>query len=238
MDKNTKSALKQSFTPPPSKNRKEFINSLSYPKASLSEVVISQISFIRKRIWLSFMISVCFAFFYTQFMNVPENIVAGVSAILPLFSLCMIAEIYKSTACNMEEMELACKYNLPKIMLMRIVILGTVSFIMLVFLVLMIGKSDFGMFRNIIYISVPYLLSSHLSLFIISKIHSKETIYICGAISGAVSVLILTASSSYPFIYHVDFTLIWGALFIIFVGILFYRLIRFAKLQEELQWNL
>lgn len=238
MDKQLKTLLKQSFTTPLTQHKEQFINSISYPKASFREAVISQISFIRKRIWLSFLIGVFFAFFYTQFMNVPENIVAGVSAILPLFSLCMVAEIYKSTSHNMEEIELACKYNLTKIMLMRIGILGTVSFIMLVLLVLTVGKSDFGTFRNIIYLSVPYLLSSYLSLFIISKIRSKETIYICAAISGAVSISMMIASSSYPFIYNTDFIFIWVTLFILLIGLLFYSLTRFTKLQEELKWNL
>lgn len=238
MDKQLKTLLKHNFPTPLTQHKEQFINSISYPKASFCEVVVSQISFIRKRIWFSFMLGVFFAFFYTQFMNVPENIVAGVSAILPLFSLCTVAEIYKSTSFNMEEMEFACKYNLTKVMLMRIAILGTVSFIMLVLLVLTVVKSDFGTFRNIIYLSVPYLLSSYTSLVIISKIRSKETIYICAAISGAVSISAVSASSNYQFIYDTDFTFIWVTLFILLVGLLFYGLIRFAKLQEELQWNL
>lgn len=238
MDKKLKSALKQSFTPPPTEHREEFINSISYPKATFREVLISQITFIRKRVWLSFMLSVCLAFFYTQFVKVPENIVAGVSAILPLFSLCTITEIYKSTAYNMKEMELACKYNLPKITLMRIGILGTVSFTILVLLVIIVGKSDFGALRNTIYIGVPYLLSSNISLLIISKFTSKETIYVCGAISGTVSIIMMIASNSYQFIYSTDFTFIWITLFTILVGLLCYSFIRFLKSQEELQWNL
>lgn len=238
MDKQLKTLLKQSFSTPLTQHKELFINSISYPKASFREVVISQISFIRKRIWFAFMLGVFLAFFYTQFMNVPENIVAEVSAILPLFSVCTIAEIYKSTSCNMGEMELACKYNLPKVMLMRIGILGTVSFVILVLFALIAGKSDFGMFRNIIYIGVPYLLSSYLSLSIISKFGSKETIYVCATMSGAVSISMMLASSSYQFIYNIDFTFIWITLFIVLVSLLAYSLMRFTKLQEELKWNL
>lgn len=238
MNKKLKSALTQSFTPPPTQHMEEFINNIPYPKASFSKVVISQILFIQKRIWLLFMLSICFAFCYTQFINVPENIVAAVSAVLPFFSLCTIAEVFKSAACNMEEMELACKYNLTKIMLMRLGVLGTVSFIMLALFVLIVGKSDFGMFRNIIYITVPYLLSSYLSLSIISKYHSKETIYVCATISGTVSLVMVLAGSSYKFIYNSDYIATWVALFAVLVALLFYSLIRFTKSQEELQWNL
>lgn len=238
MNKKLKQGLMQSFTPPPPQYKEQFASSISYPKASFCEVAISQIGFIRKRVWLSFVLSVCFAFCYTQFVNMPENIIAGVSAILPLFSLCTIAEVYKSTAYNMEETELACKYNLPKITLMRLGILGTVNFIVLVLFVIIVEKNDFGMLRNTIYISVPYLLSSYLSLFIITKFHLKETIYICAAISGAISVLMMLVGSSYKFIYNTEFTAIWLTMFTLLIGLLSYNLIKFTKSQEELQWNL
>lgn len=238
MDKRFKAALKRSFTSPPTQHREQFANSICYPKATFREVLISQIGFIQKRVWLSFMLSVCFAFCYTQFVSMPESIIAGVSAILPFFSLCAITEVYKSAAYKMEETELSCKYNLPKIALMRFGILGTGSFIVLGLLVIIVTKSDFGMLRNTIYISVPYLLSSYLSLLIISKFRSKETIYICGAMSGIVSILMILVGSSYKFIYKAEFIAIWAALFTILISLLSYSLIRFTKLQEELQWNL
>lgn len=238
MDKKLKTALKQSFTPPPARYKEPFINSIPYPKAAFREVLISQITFIRKRVWLLFALCVVFALYYTTYVNTPESIVMGVSAVVPFFSLCIVAEIYKSAASNMEEMELACKHNLPKIILIRIGILGAASFVLLIFLVIITGKSSFGLFRNAIYIGVPYLLTSYLSLLTISKLRSKETIYICTAISAAVSLFIVTAHNNYNFIYHVDFTFIWGITFAVFAGLLFYSLIQFPKSQEELQWNL
>ncbi len=238
MDRKLESALKQNFTPPPSQRSESFINSISYPKAKFSEVLISQIGFIRKRVWFLFAIGVCFAFFYTKFANVPENIISGVSAILPLFSLCVITEIYKSTAHNMDEMELSCKYNLPKITLMRLGILGTVSFVMLLLFVAIVGKSDFGTLRNTVYIAVPYLLTSYISLLIVSKLRTKETVYVCASVSGAVSLFTFVANSNYKFIYNVDFTFIWVTSLVALMGLLALSIIRFIQSQEELQWNL
>lgn len=238
MDRKLKTALKQSFTPPPARYKEPFINSIPYPKAAFHEVLISQITFIRKRVWLSFALCVGVALFYSTYGNTPENTVMGVSAVLPFFSLCTVAEIYKSAAYNMEEMELACKYNLPEIILMRIGILGAASFTMLIFLAIIMGKSSFGMFRNSVYIGVPYLLTSYLSLLTISKLRSKETIYICTAVSAAVSLFVVTAHNTFSFIYHVDFALIWAMAFLVLAGLLLSRLVQFTKSQEELQWNL
>lgn len=238
MDRKLKSALKQSFTPPQTQQRDKFISVISYPKATFKEVLLSQIGFIRKRIWIAFFVCVSFAFLYTNYTDIPISIITGLSALLPLFSLCTITEIYKSTAYNMDEMELACKYNLSKITLMRLGILGAVSFVILLLYVVFAKKSEFGAFRNLIYLGAPYLLSSYLSLVTISIFKNKETIYVCSAISGGVSILVLMANSRYTFIYYTNFKGYWIISFIVLVGLMTCSLIRFKNSQEELQWNL
>ena len=238
MDKKLKSALKQSFTPPKPTKINDFINSISYPKASFNEVFMAQVGFIRKRVWISFFSCLIFAYFYTNVMEIPTYIITGLSALLPLFSLITVTEIFKSAAFNMEEMELACKYSLSKIALMRLGILGAVSFMILILCVTLAEKSNFGMFRNLIYLSVPYLISTNISLAIIAKTKNKETIYICTTVSGAVSIFMLMVNSNYTFIYHFNFTTIWCIVFIALIGIMAMNLIRFKNSQEELQWNL
>ncbi len=237
MNKQLKAALKHNFTPPPTQRREQFIHSIPYPKASPRQVLLAQIAYIRKRVWILLAIGTGFAFFYTHITVAPENIVAGVSALLPLFSLCTIMELYKSTTCHMEEIELSCTYNLPKIMLMRITILGTVGFAALVLLVVMVEKSDFGALRNTLYIGVPYLLASYLSLLVALKSHTKGTMYICAAISVSVSGAMLV-SSKYQYIYSTHLTSIWVTLFSLLIGLLAYTYIRFMQSQEELLWNL
>ncbi len=236
--KRLKLALKKNFTPPPTRQMEHFINNISYPKAKFSELLISQIGFIRKRVWFLFALSVCFAFSYAQLGSVPENIVSSISAILPLVSLGTIIEIYKSCAFCMEETELACKHNLSKITLMRLCILGTISFATLLLLVAFAGKSDFGTLRNTVYIAVPYLLSSYVSLLIITKFRTKDTIYVCAAASIAVGIFILIARNSYVYIYNIDFAHFWIVAFLALTGLFIFSLIRFVKSQEELQWNL
>jgi len=175
---------------------------------------------------------------YTSYVEVPVHIITGLSALLPLFSLCTVTEIYKSTAYKMDEIELTCKYNLSRITLMRLWILGTVSFTVLLLCVIFARKSDFGLFRNLIYLGAPYLVSSYLSLVAIAKFKSRETIYVCSAVSGGVSLLLLMANNSYPFIYFTRFTGYWVIAFFILVGLMARRLIQFKNAQEELQWNL
>lgn len=238
MDKILKSVIKQSLTPPPPLQKKQFINSISYPQERFHKMFLTQIGYIRKRIWILSALAVFAAFFYTHFLEVPENILAVVSAIFPLFSLCTITELYKSRAHHMEELELVCKYNLSVISLIRLTILGIANFLLLLLFVIIAGKSNFGILRNTVYITAPYLLSCHLSLLIISKSNAKDAIYACGAVSGAVSIVIMIINSNYQLIYHDDFTYIWIIVCAVLTALLFHNLIEYRKSQEELQWSL
>ncbi len=238
MDNKLKQAIRQGLTPPPPLHKSEFIHRMTYPKTRFQDVLFSQIRFVRKRVWFFYILSTCFAYLYTSLTTIPENIVGVISAILPLFSLCIVTELHKSIAFNMEETELACKYNLQKITLMKLSILGTFSFVMLMLLVAIASKNNFGIFRNSIYISVPYLLSTYISLGTISKIRSKETIYICTLACSGVSALILISNNLYAFIYSTSFLTLWLGLFVILITLTIFSLTRFVKSQEELQWNL
>ncbi len=235
MDKKLKLALKHSFTPPPPQNRDKFANSVSMPKATFGEVFLSQIRFIRKRVWFIFALCVCSAFI--NIVQVESNIVSLVSAILPLFVLCTTCEIFKSCSYKMEEMELASKYNLAKITLMRLGILGAASFVMLVLFTLFANNNDFGFIRNVMYLTVPYLFSSYVSLLIVSKYHAKETTYVVAGVCGSVSFFMLLSNTSYAFIYNVTFTYLWVIAFATLAVLLAITIIRFTKLQEELQWS-
>ncbi len=237
MDKKLKLALKQSFTPPTPQNRDKFVDSISYPKATFSEVFLSQISFIRKRVWFIFALCVCTAFFYINIVEIKGNIISVVSAILPLFVLCTTCEIYKSCSYKMEEMELACKYNLAKITLIRLGILGAASFVMLVLFTCFANNNDFGFIRNVMYLTVPYLFSSNVSLLIVSKYHAKETTYVVAGVCGSVSFFMFLSNTSYTFIYNMAFTHLWAIAFGALAVSLVITLIRFTKLQEELQWS-
>lgn len=238
MDRKLREALGQTFTPPPPQSKDSFIHTINYPKASFTEVFLSQIGFIRKRVWIGFALLLVSAFTITNYAQLSSEVVSILSAMLPVFSLLAITEIYKSTAHNMAEMELACKYNLLKITLMRLSILGLAGFIILLVYVSLANGNDYGAFRNLIYLSVPYLISTNLSLVAISKFKSKETSYVCSAVSLGVSASIIALTSSYEFIYRVNYTFVWAISFAFLLILLGVNLVKFKTSQEELQWNL
>lgn len=238
MNRKLKEALGRNFTPPPSQKKDRFIQTINYPKASYTEVLLSQITFIRKRVWIGTIILLIIGFTATNYAQFPVTMISILSAMLPLFSLLSITEICKSASNNMAEMELSCKYNLSKITLMRLSILGGAGFIVLFVYVLLANGNDFGAFRNFIYLSMPYLISTNLSLVVISKFKSKETSYVCGGMSLGLSVSIIALNSSYQFIYSINYMIAWAISLILLLTFLVINVAKFKTSQEELQWNL
>ncbi len=236
MDKKLESLLKLSYTPPNLSDSKadEFINSISYPKTKTGELFVSQLGFIRKRVWFLFTLSLSFAFFYSNSSGVPADAITVISAILPFVSLCTITEIHRSFAYNMDETELVCKYNLPKLTLMRIGILGTAGFLILLILVIIVNKNDYSIFRNAVYLGVPYLLSSYVSLLLTTSFQYKETTYVCAVVCGIISIFLLVENQNYQIIYSRDYTFVWVVTFITLAGLLTLRLAKFTKSQKEL----
>lgn len=238
MDRKLKEALAGTFTPPPPQNKERFIQTIHDPKAGFIQLLLSQIGFIRKRVWIGFALLLVSAFTITNFAQLPGAVVSSLSAMLPLYSLLAITEIHKSAAHNMAEMELACKYNLLKVTLMRLCILGLAGFVILLVYVALTTGNDYGAFRNLIYLSVPYLISTNLSLVVIAKCKSNETSYMCSAVSLGVSVSIIVLNGSRAFIYSANYTFAWAISFAVLIILFGVNLIKFKTSQEELQWNL
>lgn len=237
MDKKLKEALRQNFTPPPSQKREQFIDALPYPKTRFLEVLFAQIAFIRKRVWIGAALLLASAITLADYAQPPASMLSILSALLPVFSLLVITEIHKSTAHNMAEMELACKYNLAKITLMRLSLLGLAGLLLLFVYVLLAKDNDYGAFRNLIYLSVPYLLSTNLSLVVLLRLKSRETGYVCGAVSLGVSVAAIAVHSSYAFLYSANYTMAWVLLLTLLLILLQINLVKFKTSQEELPWN-
>ncbi len=240
MDRKLELLLKLSYTPPNLSDSKadNFIDSISHPKAMASELFFSQLGFIRKRVWFIFVLSLSFAFFYSNSSEMPADAITVISAMLPFISLCTITEIHRSFAYNMDETELVCKHNLPRLTLIRIGILGTAGFLLLLLLVIIVNKNDYSIFRNAVYLGVPYLLSSYISLLLTTRYQYKETTYVCAVVCGIISIFLIVENQNYRLIYSSDFTLVWVVAFIALSGLLSLRLAKFTKSQKELKWSL
>lgn len=236
--KDLKRELKAAFEAPTPTRKNEFINQLNDPKARQIDFFISQIGYIRKRVWilssLLFLGTLAGIYFY----KVSTSFVWVLSSVLPFIALVSISEIVRSITYNMEELEMSCKYNLLEISLARLGILGITNFTVLIGILLVFnGKTDFGWIRLGIYLITPYLLNCYGSLFVINRLKSREAMYICGGVTALVCILSTLLKVGINDIYTERYLLFWGLTFIVLAVLSAKEIVKLIRRTEELEWN-
>ncbi len=234
MNKSMRDALSKSFAAPATQNKEIFLANIRYPKASYKEVFFSQISYLRKRVWTATSLLICVAALFIQWGASAQNDLAILSAVLPFISLIGILELHRTTAFRMAEMELACRYSLEVITLMRLVVLGVLGFVALLSFVVLAQGNDYGALRNLVYLAAPYLFCTAVSLCIVSKYREKEASYVCGAVCTMVSSVVLALDFVYPFIYGASYVFVWVGVCLALAVLLMVSVANFKHSQEEL----
>lgn len=238
MNKKLKKELKAAFNAPTPTRKLDFLMDFPYPEANMFEFVCSQISYIRKRFWI---LSICVVITMLTCAEIFDNgykTMVLLSTALPLLTLIGVVEINKSLSHNMQELEMSCKYSLGKIILIRLSAIGSFQFIVLLTLLIpFTTKTNLGFLRNTVYIITPFLLCSYLSLFITNHLKTKDTIYICGVVTGFISICTFILTTNIDKVYASQFIIFWNLTFILMIGLIGYEICKLMRRTEELQWN-
>ncbi|GAA0180434.1 hypothetical protein SH2C18_31260 [Clostridium sediminicola] len=241
MNKKFKSQIKSAFDAPEPIKKTEFLQTVNYPKANRLDFILSQIGYIRKRVWLISCL-ILIGDLYGLYAYSSDNILKViwiVSSILPFVALVAITEILRSQSFNMCELELSCKHSFADVVLVRLGVLGFFYFVLFsILLISMIGKTDYNIIRLGMYLLTPFLLTCTLSLITINHLHSRETIYICGGVSCFISLLNNLLNIIYNGIFADKYLTFWSITFFILIVAIVKELFEFVKRMEELQWNL
>lgn len=245
MDKKLKNALQAAFEAPTTSQKNNFLQTLNYPKSTYKNFFITQIGYIRKRIWLFlfFIIVLGLAsilmFQQSIYYRKEGSIVWMISAIIPFLALMSMAELSRSMFYNMVELEMSCRFSLSQIVMARATILGIGNFVIIaLLLVLIIPVTDYGVFRLILYLTVPYLLTCAGSLLVLNRVRGKESIYYCGIISCFVSFVPSIFSTTRQYFYSDSFVPGWLILGIASLLLLSVQMNGLLKRMEVLNWNL
>ena len=237
MNRKFKKELKSVFEVEPSKRKNAFIKQLSYPKSHTMEVILSQVGYIRKSFWIVSFGLVAFMMAILKTNEMSTETIAFLSAVLPFFSLLGVGELHKSISHNMAELELSCKHNLGEVTLIRLVIVSSVSVCILLMSIFIAKDIGFGLYRNTLYMTVPFLISSYLSLWIINRFKTRETIYVSGGVTVCISVLQIVCSTSVRGYYMHATMEFWVIVLLATIGLLTYEIVKLVKKTEELAWN-
>ena len=241
MNKKMKSRLKAVFDAPAPTGKTEFLQSINFPKISRFDFILGQIGYIRKKVWIISCLLVTVVLFALRFLTDDNslNLIWIVSSLLPFISLMTITEIARSVSYNMAELEMSCRYNFAGIVLTRLGILSCFNILVFAPIILSFpGEVGFGIFRLAVYLFVPFMLTCSLSLYVLNRLQSGRTTYICCGISCFVVILNLLFTAQYSMAFSEKYFSLWGLFFIILSIFTVGETIKLIKKTEELQWNL
>ncbi|MGN1088795.1 MAG: hypothetical protein ACI4Q6_00210, partial [Huintestinicola sp.] len=182
---NVKKELHEAFSPPEPERKKEFLKALPYPKLGFGGFVLSQVKYIRKRVWVVSVMIVAAAVFTVclmpqeYFLHIRMPAVWMVSSMVPFLAMLTAAEISRSDVFGMAEFETACRFSLPQLTGARTLILGTASFTVIFALTFISGYfSPVSIANAALYILSPFLLTNGISLAVFSRFKGQESVYI------------------------------------------------------------
>lgn len=217
---------------------------LRYP-ISFRELALGQVQYISPSIWL--MQSAFLLIIIGLLLNASgskdlfSSAVTILSASAPLIALAAIPELIKSFNYHTWEAEMACKFTLHKLTAIRLLIMGSIDLFVITCLVIFTSAYyELSFIHLILYVLVPFNVSSSIYLFIISKFRGKKVAYCClGA--GIFIVLGVGILSTFSRIYTFTSTSVWIVLFFLSTSILIYEVIHLLQSiqnnKEELSWN-
>lgn len=193
---NVKREIGEAFMPPKPKGRDSFLKNLSYPKLTYPEFILSQVCYIRKRIWLvsSFVLLIAIGIVCI----IPESNMAIIwilSAIMPFLALMTASEISRSDMFGMCEIETACRFSLRQVVGARMMILFICNFVLIAYITVISGIfSPFSIAKSALYMVTPYITVNGISLAVFNNVKGEDGMYFSAAISLIVSLMGIIAS--------------------------------------------
>lgn len=177
--------------PPEPKNRDGFLKALPYPKLTYPEFVLTQIVYIRKRMWVISAFILLAGVFTACVIPYREMILLWVlSSLTPFLAVFTSAEISRSSVFGMSELEAGCRFSLPQLSGARMLILGVCNFIVIAAATVISGIfSPFGIAMSALYILTPFVSVCGISLAVFEKARGQDGVYISGAAALAVGLL-------------------------------------------------
>lgn len=117
----------------------------------------------------------------------------NLSAMIPFLGVICVPELTKSFSLGMWELEQSCCFNLRKLMVAKMAVLGTVDGVFLIFLMAAVGSRGTGFTEAVLALLLPFQVSNavYLGLFQVLKRHCSGYVLTAAGIFMAGGILML-----------------------------------------------
>lgn len=235
MDNKLKQALAEAYRAPDPVEKAVFLKRHRRRELGRWELVAVQIRYIRWWVWgLSLAL-----FGGILWMASPARGMGGwyAAAFTPFLALLMVMEHRRARACQMEELELACRMARHSVVLARMVVLGLFHLALLAGLTPPLAAwGAAGMARTGVYLLTPYLLTAALGMELTRRVRGRECLLACGGAAVLVSMLGVFLINFRPELYRPQHLPLWGLALALAALAAGAEIILSLK-ERELQWN-
>lgn len=231
-----KNELKKAFDAPIPLRKQSFLHELEVPSISIVSFLLSQLGYIRKRVWcvsiLIFILALSSSFFF------PVDYLWFIAALTPILALTILSESGRSTYYGMAELEMATRFSLRNILLARLAILGLNNLFLLCLLTLIsfwhhvLNPLAIGL-----YIITPFLLTTFSGLLITCKLRNHEAFYYCMGSAVFISFSLLISRNTIPYIFQENYMIWWLLTAILLCLGIYQKLQLIINQKEEFIWN-
>lgn len=237
MDRQLKNDLRKIYSAPAPVRKASFLKQHRRLEICPLALLRTQAVYIRWWVWglsaLLFGASILF-------MRIPDDTsVWQVAALIPFLALIAVVENGKSNLYGMAELELSCRFSMRSTVLARMAILGLFHLILLTILTPVLAMhGTVGMLRAGIYLFVPYLLTTVLSMEVSRRIPGREGLLACMGCSLGVSALGTFLQWNQVHLYCAEYTPFWIAAALLLLPWMTLEFSITIKRTEELSWSL
>ncbi|WP_339216332.1 hypothetical protein [Solibacillus sp. FSL W8-0372] len=224
--------------------KREFEKTPIRYKMPFRELFIGQIKYISSYIWivqaillLLILLSMSLS---THGIDDHQTIITILSIVAPIIAVVAIPELAKSFSYNMWEIESTSKFNLQKLIAIRLMIIGLID--LLIITILIATTSIFyeiSFVNGVLYLLVPFNFANSIYLFLLRKFHGKQVVISC-LIASLIIAIVLGSLSVFNVWYLLTSTFMWIILLVFSVGTLFIEIIKLIKATQgggEMLWN-
>lgn len=186
MDKKLQNELRAAFHAPAPARKAAFLKQHRRRELGRWELVAVQVRYIRWWVWgLSLAL-----FGGILWMASPARGMGGwyAAALTPFLALLMVMENGRARACQMEELEMACRMARHSVILARMVVLGLFHLALLAGLTPTLAAwGGLAVARTGAYLLTPYLLTAALGMELTRRVRGRECLLACGGAAALVS---------------------------------------------------
>ena len=158
-------------------------------KTEICEMIKSQFTYISAPIWIT-TFAALFIALWGAFTK--HNVITGIAALMPFVSGFAVFESFRSRMYGMSELEGATLFSLRGVFFARTVCIGSVHILLILLLTLMISPvCQYDFYTTGIMITIPYLISSVISMKAEKSTFGRKNPLVCLGISAMTSGLVL-----------------------------------------------